>query len=154
RGPGGFPAGPVNFPRRPGKRQPFTPPHGSLCAPPLPFSPPLPLFPALAGRWTVAAEAIIGRVPAVRGSRWPGGWRMWRRPVVALMAGVGALAVACGSATPAFHPGGANPAGSAGAASPAPAGLAQTASRKVTWPPFGHDIHIVMPGWLPTDRGQ
>ena len=77
---------------------------------------------------------------------------MWRRPLGALMAGVGALAVACGSAPPAFHPEGPNPA--AATASPATAGLAQTSSQKVTWPPFGHDVHIVMPAWLPTDRSQ
>jgi hypothetical protein len=68
------------------------------------------------------------------------------------MAGVGALAVACASAPPAFHPQGANPAGAAGG--PATAGLAQTSSQKVTWPPFGHDVRIVMPAWLPADRSQ
>ena len=46
--------------------------------------------------------------------RTPEGWPMWRGPRMALLAGVGALVVACGSAPPAtFHPEGANPAGPA-----------------------------------------
>jgi len=79
---------------------------------------------------------------------------MWRRPPGALMAGMGALAVACGSAPSTFHPQGTNPTGAGGVADPAASGLAQTSSQKVTWPPFGHDVHIIMPAWLPTDHSQ
>jgi hypothetical protein len=63
--------------------------------------------------------------------------------------------VACGSAPPAtFHPAGANPAGSGGVAGPSSARLTQTASQKVTWPPFGSNVRVVMPAWLPADRGE
>ena len=80
---------------------------------------------------------------------------MWRGPRGFLLAGVGALVVACGSAPPAtFHPEGANPAGSGGVAGPSSARLAQTASRNVTWPPFGSNVRVVMPAWLPADRGE
>ena len=80
---------------------------------------------------------------------------MWRGPRGALLAGVGALVVACGSAPQAtFHPGGANPAGSGGVAGPSSARLARTASQKVTWPPFGSNVRVVMPAWLPADRGE
>ena len=80
---------------------------------------------------------------------------MWRGPRRVLLAGVGALVAACGSAPPAtFHPGGANPAGPGGVAGPSSARLAQTASQKVTWPPFGGNVRVVMPAWLPADRGE
>ena len=73
----------------------------------------------------------------------------------ALVAGVGALVVACGSAPPAtFYPGGTNPAGSGGVADPSSARLARTASQKVTWPPFGSNVRVVMTAWLPADRGE
>jgi hypothetical protein len=63
--------------------------------------------------------------------------------------------VACGSAPPAtFHPEGANPAGPGSVAGPSAARLAQTASQKVTWPPFGGNVRVVMPAWLPADRGE
>jgi hypothetical protein len=79
---------------------------------------------------------------------------MWRGPRGALLAGVGALVVACGSAPPAtFHPGGANPAGG-GVADPSSSRLARTASQKVTWPPFAGNVHVVMPAWLPADRSE
>ena len=50
-----------------------------------------------------------------------------------------------------FHPGGAGPAGASGAGGPSSSRLAQTASQRVTWPPFGRNVHIVMPTWLPAD---
>jgi hypothetical protein len=66
-----------------------------------------------------------------------------------------AFAVACGSASSAtFHPGGTNPTGSGGVADPASSRLAQTSSQKVTWPPFGRDVHIIMPAWLPADPSK
>ena len=80
---------------------------------------------------------------------------MWRGPRRALLAGVGALVAACGSPpAAAFHPGGANPAGAAGVTGPPSSRLAQTASHRVTWPPFGSNVHVVMPAWLPADRGE
>jgi len=80
---------------------------------------------------------------------------MWRGSRGFLLAGVGALVVACGAARPAtFHPGGADPAGASGAGGPSSSRLAQTASQRVTWPPFGRNVHIIMPAWLPADRRQ
>ena len=79
---------------------------------------------------------------------------MWRGRQGALLAGVAALVVACGSAPPpTFHPRAANPAG-AGAAGPSSSRLARTASQKVTWPPFGSNVHVIMPAWLPADRSE
>jgi len=75
---------------------------------------------------------------------------MWRRSLGVLSAGVGALVVACGPAPPpAFHPEGANP-------GPAPASsrLSGASARQVTWPPFGRDVRIIMPAWLPADASQ
>ncbi|HEY6276982.1 MAG TPA: hypothetical protein VIX86_11685 [Streptosporangiaceae bacterium] len=67
---------------------------------------------------------------------------------------VAALAVAlaaCGSARPpAFHPAGANPSARHGPG--APGKLTRTST--LTWPPFGPDVHIIMPGWLPADPGE
>jgi len=80
---------------------------------------------------------------------------MWRGPRGALLTGVGMLAIACGSAPPpTFHPEGARPAGAVGAAGPSASRLAQTASQRVTWPPFGSDVHVIMPAWLPADRSE
>jgi hypothetical protein len=70
----------------------------------------------------------------------------------ALLTCAAALAAACGPASPgAFHPGGTAAAG-AGASGPAPPGPAR--GKSLGWPPFGRDVHIVMPGWLPTDPRQ
>src|SRR5499433_2614451 len=80
---------------------------------------------------------------------------MWRGTRGALLAGMGALVVACGSAAPAtFHPNGANPAGAGGVAGPSSSRLAQTASQRVTWPPFGSNVHVIMPAWLPAERSE
>ena len=75
--------------------------------------------------------------------------------VSAALASIGALAVACG-ATPAatFHPEGANPAGSASTPSHGPSQLARVSADSVVWPPFGRNVHIVMPGWLPADPAE
>jgi hypothetical protein len=79
------------------------------------------------------------------------------------------LASGCGASTPtAFRPAGASTGASAGAgasAGPAtgtgPAGgtgnLASPAHRAtgpLNWPPFGRNVHIVMPGWRPADPGE
>jgi hypothetical protein len=75
---------------------------------------------------------------------------MWRGPRWVLLAGVGALVAGCGSpAPPAFHPAGANPA-SGQASTP----LGQTSSQQVTWPPFGSNVHVIMPAWLPADSSE
>jgi hypothetical protein len=71
-----------------------------------------------------------------------------------LLAGAVALVAACGSDPPTFHPGAVNPAGAAGVTGPSSSRLAQTASHRVTWPPFGGNVHVVMPAWLPADRGE
>jgi len=68
---------------------------------------------------------------------------------------VGALVVACGSVPPpAFHPEGVSPAGAGGVAGPSSSRLAQTASQRVTWPPFGSNVHVIMPAWLPAERSE
>src|SRR5262249_25345275 len=80
---------------------------------------------------------------------------MWRGPPGALLPGVGALVVACGSVPPpAFHPEGVSPAGAGGVAGPSSSRLAQTASQRVTWPPFGSNVHVIMPAWLPAERSE
>jgi len=80
---------------------------------------------------------------------------MWRGSRGFLLAGAGALMVACSAARPAtFHPGGTNPARASGANGPPSSRLARTASQQVTWPPFGSNVHIIMPTWLPADRRE
>lgn len=62
------------------------------------------------------------------------------------------LAAACGSQpAPAFHPTGGSQA-SAAATAPAPGG--QTSAGGLTWPPFGPNVHIVIPGWAPSQAGE
>jgi hypothetical protein len=73
----------------------------------------------------------------------------------ALLTVAGTLAVACGSPSPGtFHPGGTVATGAvgAGAADSAPPGW--PAAEHLAWPPFGADVRIVMPVWLPADSGQ
>jgi hypothetical protein len=73
----------------------------------------------------------------------------------ALAIGVAALVAACASAHPAaFHPEGVNPAGGSSAASPDLPRLARTSSQRVTWPPFGRNVRVIMPGWLPADTSE
>ncbi|HEY1346795.1 MAG TPA: hypothetical protein VGF54_17535, partial [Streptosporangiaceae bacterium] len=80
---------------------------------------------------------------------------MWQGFRGAILAGGGALVVACGAAPPVtFHPGGASPGGASGAGGPSSSRLAQTASQRVTWPPFGRNVRIIMPAWLPADRSE
>jgi hypothetical protein len=76
----------------------------------------------------------------------------------ALLAAAGLLATACGpagTAGPATFRPAAGPAGTAGAASAA-AGTAGrgTGPDLLAWPPFGPDVRIVMPGWLPAARHE
>jgi hypothetical protein len=77
----------------------------------------------------------------------------------------GLLATGCGAGTPkAFRPAGASARTSAGAATAAGTGTAgrtgnlaspaHRAAGPLNWPPFGGNVHIVMPGWLPADPGE
>lgn len=74
---------------------------------------------------------------------------------VALLAAVSVLAAGCGPAPGAFRPAGAT---APGAAHGTPAGGSGAAHRSgpdvLAWPPFGPDVHIVLPGSLPRARGQ
>jgi len=73
------------------------------------------------------------------------------------------LATGCGAGTPAaFSPAGASTgagtatgtgAGAAGRTGNL-AGPAHRAAGPLNWPPFGSNVHIVMPGWLPADPGE
>src|SRR5260370_3702102 len=67
----------------------------------------------------------------------------------------GTLAVACGSASPGtFHPGGVAATGAVGAGVTDSAPPGWPAAQHLAWPPFGTDVHVVMPVWLPADPGQ
>jgi hypothetical protein len=69
---------------------------------------------------------------------------------LALLAAAGGLAAGCGTAPGTFRPAGAT---APGAAARATAGAYGTARRSgpslLAWPPFGPDVHIVLPGRLP-----
>jgi hypothetical protein len=70
----------------------------------------------------------------------------------------GGLLTGCSTPPATFRPAGVTtPDGTGSPASPASsahhmAGHAATGS--LTWPPFGGNVHIFMPGWLPADRGE
>jgi hypothetical protein len=73
----------------------------------------------------------------------------------------GLLATGCGAGTPAaFRPAGASasagagPATGTGGRSGNQASPAPRAAGPLNWPPFGGNVHIVMPGWLPADPGE
>ena len=76
---------------------------------------------------------------------------------LALLAAAGGLAAGCGTAPGTFRPAGAT---APGAAARATAGASGTARRSgpnlLAWPPFGPDVHIVLPARLPraSDGGQ
>jgi hypothetical protein len=64
-------------------------------------------------------------------------------------------AAACGAAPAAtFHPGGTAPGGPAGSPAPSPSQLARVSADSLIWPPFGRNVHIAMPGWLPADPAE
>ncbi len=79
---------------------------------------------------------------------------------VALALTGGLLAAGCGAAPPAaFRPAGVAAADSpaspaAGTAGTGRAGRAQRTGGPLDWPPFGSNVHIVMPGWRPADPGE
>jgi hypothetical protein len=75
------------------------------------------------------------------------------------------LATGCGASTPtAFRPAGASAGASAGPATGAGAAAAgrtgnmaspaHRAAGALNWPPFGGNVHIVMPDWLPPDPSE
>jgi hypothetical protein len=85
--------------------------------------------------------------------------RAWTLAGLALAAGL--LAAGCGTAAPpAFRPAGQGTTAGAGTAAGTagrtrnPAGPAHRATGPVRWPPFGSNVRIVMPGWLPADPGE
>ncbi len=67
----------------------------------------------------------------------------------------GTSAAACGGApAAAFHPGGTDPGGTAASPVPGSSRLARVSADSLVWPPFGRNVHIVMPGWLPADPAE
>lgn len=77
----------------------------------------------------------------------------------AVLAAASVLAAGCGPAPGTFRPAGATAPGAAHSAGGSAAdGAHGTAHRSgqdlLTWPPFGPNVHIVLPGWLPRARGQ
>ena len=84
--------------------------------------------------------------------------RRERRLRAALLAAAGLLATACGTAgtagPAAFRPAGAA-SGAAGTAGAAVGATGRgTGPNLLAWPPFGPDVRIVMPGWLPAARRE
>jgi hypothetical protein len=77
----------------------------------------------------------------------------------ALLAATGWLTIGCGPAPGSFHPAGATASAAAGGAPGTTGAAPGTAGRAISrdllaWPPFGPDVHIVMPGWLPAVRSE
>jgi hypothetical protein len=76
----------------------------------------------------------------------------------------GGLLTGCSTPPTTFRPAGvttpdgtgspASPASPASSASPAHHMAGHAATGSLTWPPFGGNVHIFMPGWLPADRGE
>ena len=74
---------------------------------------------------------------------------------VALLAAASVLAGGCGPAPGTFRPAGATAPGAASsAAGRAPGTAHRSGPGLLTWPPFGPDVHIVLPGGLPRARSQ
>ncbi len=72
----------------------------------------------------------------------------------ALLAAAGWLTAGCGPAPGAFRPAGPTAAGAAGGAPGAPGTAGRPGPGVLTWPPFGPDVHIVIPRWLPPLRSE
>ena len=70
----------------------------------------------------------------------------------------GGLLTGCSTSPTTFRPAGVTTPDGTGKpatpASPAPHMTGQAAPGSLTWPPFGGNVHIFMPGWLPADRGE
>jgi hypothetical protein len=84
--------------------------------------------------------------------------RTWTCPARVLSSLVimgGLLVAGCGTAAPAtFRPAGAGAAAPGATPRGHPASPAHRSAGTLNWPPFGGDVHIVMPGWLPADPGE
>lgn len=69
--------------------------------------------------------------------------------------GAAVLAGGCGSTHPvAFHPKGVSATAPMTSPRPASSQLAPFSSDSLIWPPFGRDVHITMPAWLPADPAE
>jgi hypothetical protein len=67
----------------------------------------------------------------------------------------GLLAAGCSASPTTFRPAGVTtPDASAGPVSPAHHLASHDAAGLLAWPPFGGNVRIFMPGWLPADPGQ
>jgi hypothetical protein len=67
----------------------------------------------------------------------------------------GLLAAGCSTSPTTFRPAGVTtPDASAGPVSPAHHLASHDAAGLLAWPPFGGNVRIFMPGWLPADPGQ
>jgi hypothetical protein len=67
----------------------------------------------------------------------------------------GLLAAGCSTSPTTFRPAGVTtPDASAGPVSPAHHLASHDAASLLAWPPFGRNVRIFMPGWLPADPGQ
>jgi hypothetical protein len=72
---------------------------------------------------------------------------------VALLAAAGGLAAGCGTAPGSFRPVGATAPGAAASGTAGKSGMARRSGPNLlAWPPFGPDVHIVLPGRLPRAR--
>jgi hypothetical protein len=72
---------------------------------------------------------------------------------VALLTAVSVLAAGCGTVPGTFRPAGATAPGGAPSGPPGGSGTARRSGPNVlAWPPFGPDVHIVLPGRLPRAR--
>ena len=76
----------------------------------------------------------------------------------ALVATAGLLTAGCSASPATFRPAGVSrPDGAGSPASPAHDGASTpgpAVAGPLAWPPFGRNVHIFMPGWLPADPGQ
>ena len=93
-----------------------------------------------------AGQPVAGQVrrgPRARTGRW----------LATGLVAVGGLAAGCGSAAspPAFRPAGVTAPDRTGTAG---GRRAHRTAGALDRPPFGGNVHIVMPGWLPADRSE
>jgi hypothetical protein len=68
---------------------------------------------------------------------------------------MGGLLTGCSTPQATFRPAGVTTPDDTGSpASPAHHMAGHAATGSLNWPPFGGNVHIFMPGWLPADRGE
>jgi hypothetical protein len=76
-------------------------------------------------------------------------------PTAGLLIMGGLLAAGCSTSPTTFRPAGVTtPDGTGSPASPAHQMAGHNATGALAWPPFGSNVRIFMPGWLPADRGE